>query len=182
MRSVIGKSARMIGQIQLVSRELKAMKTKIALSAITIILGTAAAVAQQNTDVGKANFEESCAICHGSAGKGDGMVALSLKVKPADLTVLAKNNGGVFPMSRVERVIDGRWHALLPAPLPNASDTFDETGFIATFNEAREMPIWGERLSIAAAEHYFDVPYDQEQYIDTHIKLLADYVYRIQER
>jgi hypothetical protein len=159
------------------------MKTKIALGAITIMLSTATAVAQQNMDVGKANFEASCAICHGLTGKGDGMVALGLKVKPSDLTVLSENNGGVFPRSRVERVIDGRWHAFLQTPLSNASNAYDETGFIGTFNEpAREMPIWGQRFSIIAAEHYFDVPYDQERYINTHIQLLSDYIYRIQER
>ncbi len=42
-------------------------------------------------------YHAHCAACHGSDGKGNGPAAAALKTKPADLTVLAKNNGGKFP-------------------------------------------------------------------------------------
>jgi mono/diheme cytochrome c family protein len=66
----------------------------------------------------------SCAACHGVSGKGDGPVARTLKLRPADLTSLSKTNKGVFPFSRVYEVIDGR--------------------FEVEAHGKRDMPIWGE--------------------------------------
>jgi len=48
-----------------------------------------------------------CASCHGTDLKGDGPMAKSLKVKPADLTRIAARNGGTFPLMRIERIISG---------------------------------------------------------------------------
>jgi hypothetical protein len=50
-----------------------------------------------------------------------------LKTRPADLTVLAKNNSGVFPYDMVYQMIDGR------------NTTVGSHG-------TREMPIWGYRF------------------------------------
>ncbi len=69
-------------------------------------------------------FRAHCAACHGAGGKGDGPAASALKMKPADLTALAKNNGGQFPAERVEKFISGD----SPAMASHGS---------------REMPIWG---------------------------------------
>ncbi|MEZ0099897.1 mono/diheme cytochrome c family protein [Bradyrhizobium elkanii] len=70
--------------------------------------GFAAAAYAEDADVGKAEFQASCASCHGVDGKGKGPVAGQLKVPPADLTALAKNNNGVFPITAVYEAIDGR--------------------------------------------------------------------------
>jgi mono/diheme cytochrome c family protein len=43
---------------------------------------------------GPALSKAYCASCHGADGKGDGPMAKSLKVKPADLTRIAARNGG----------------------------------------------------------------------------------------
>jgi mono/diheme cytochrome c family protein len=48
-------------------------------------------------------FKLHCAVCHGVDAKGDGPLAPHLKAMPANLTVLAKNNGGQFPAARVRR-------------------------------------------------------------------------------
>jgi len=69
-------------------------------------------------------YRAHCASCHGSEGKGNGPVASDLKTKPADLTVLAKNNGGKFPAERIRKFISG-----------------DEPSLIS--HGSREMPIWG---------------------------------------
>jgi len=69
-------------------------------------------------------FHAHCAACHGAEGKGNGPAASSLKTKPADLTVLAKNNGGKFPVGRVQKFISGDDPALMS-------------------HGSREMPIWG---------------------------------------
>lgn len=57
---------------------------------------------------GSAIFENYCAACHGRSARGDGPLADSLKARPADLTMIAKRNGGSFSADLVSRIIDGR--------------------------------------------------------------------------
>lgn len=72
------------------------------------IIGFSACASAQDTDVGKMEYQSSCASCHGIDAKGDGPVSKELKTRPADLTVLAKSNNGVFPYNRVYEMVDGR--------------------------------------------------------------------------
>ena len=53
-------------------------------------------------------FRTYCASCHGTAARGDGPLAASMTRKPADLTEIAKRNGGLFPTELVFRTIDGK--------------------------------------------------------------------------
>lgn len=53
-------------------------------------------------------YQLYCATCHGRGGKGDGPAAASLTTPPADLTTIAKRNGGTFPVERITAAIDGR--------------------------------------------------------------------------
>jgi mono/diheme cytochrome c family protein len=76
------------------------------------------------------DYEKYCASCHGSEGRGDGPVAKSMKVMPADITLLAMNNDGQFPTERVRAVIDGRADVAAHGP--------------------RAMPVWGEELYVSA--------------------------------
>ena len=69
-------------------------------------------------------FRAHCAACHGPEGLGNGPAAAALKTKPADLTVLAKNNGGKFPTERVQKFILGEDPSLVS-------------------HGSREMPVWG---------------------------------------
>jgi mono/diheme cytochrome c family protein len=57
---------------------------------------------------GEALYLTYCASCHGRSGRGDGPVADLLRVRPANLTRFATQNGGVFPTAKLQRVIDGR--------------------------------------------------------------------------
>jgi mono/diheme cytochrome c family protein len=57
---------------------------------------------------GRDVFLSYCAVCHGMRATGDGPMADVLKARPADLTQLAASNGGVFPVLRVVRQVDGR--------------------------------------------------------------------------
>jgi mono/diheme cytochrome c family protein len=68
-------------------------------------------------------YKEYCAVCHGTAGKGDGPAAAALKNRPADLTLLNQKNGGKFPALAVKNYIAGQ-------------DTVAAHG-------TRTMPIWG---------------------------------------
>jgi mono/diheme cytochrome c family protein len=116
-------------------------------------------------DIGKSEYLNSCAVCHGSDGKGGGTINDLLKVPATDLTKLSKRNGGVFPVDRVYAVIDGRE--------------------IVKGHGDRDMPAWGSRYSIdseMAAEYYRDVPYDMDMYTRARIMALIDYLNRIQQK
>lgn len=71
---------------------------------------------------GRVLYIEHCASCHGSAGRGDGPAADSMRRAPTDLTAFSRANGGVFPAEKTRRVIDGRG--------------------VASHGSV-EMPIWG---------------------------------------
>jgi mono/diheme cytochrome c family protein len=60
------------------------------------------------SDVGVTLYETHCTTCHGESGRGDGPSAKLLSSKPADLTLLAMNNGGTFSRDAVARTIDDR--------------------------------------------------------------------------
>ena len=71
----------------------------------------AALVAQDVGEVrtaGSSVYQTYCAVCHGPSGQGDGPLAASLRVRPPDLTLLARKSGGTFPKDRVTRTVDGR--------------------------------------------------------------------------
>lgn len=66
-------------------------------------------VSQAQADVAGAElYADYCAACHGVAGKGDGDMANVITIPSPNLTLLAKNNDGEFPMLRVIHTIDGR--------------------------------------------------------------------------
>jgi mono/diheme cytochrome c family protein len=75
-------------------------------------------------------YRRYCASCHGVDGHGDGPLAMSLIQKPADLTTLAKRNGGKFDETAVMMTIDGRLLVAQHGP--------------------RDMPVWG---AIFAEQH-----------------------------
>lgn len=54
---------------------------------------------------GKQMYGNYCAPCHGRDGKGNGPVASSLRQRPTDLTLLARNNHGKFPDAHVASVL-----------------------------------------------------------------------------
>ena len=82
---------------------------------------------------GKGQYGLHCAQCHGRGGKGDGPMSGAMKTPPADLTMLAKNNGGTFPTDKVIESIRSNSsipaHAALAAQLRSSTDS----GFGANF-------------------------------------------------
>jgi mono/diheme cytochrome c family protein len=121
------------------------------------------AAEETKIDVGKFEYEGSCAVCHGLTGKGGGPMAAQLKTQTPDITVLARKNGGVFPFDRVYQIIDGR--QMLEA------------------HGSREMPIWGRAFRLQSSV-FFDsrVPHDSESSARSRILALTEYVYRLQGR
>ena len=72
-------------------------------------------------------FRTYCAACHGQGGTGNGPVASSLRKPPADLTLFARRNDGMFSPELVYRIVDGR-------------DPVAGHG-------GGDMPIWGDAFS-----------------------------------
>ncbi len=64
--------------------------------------------AGQELKIGAAEYAQYCAGCHGADGHGGGPIAEYFGAKPPSLTVLAKDNGGKFPLQRTYQIIDGR--------------------------------------------------------------------------
>jgi mono/diheme cytochrome c family protein len=65
------------------------------------------AASAQDVSSGRTEYMLSCAQCHGIDAKGDGVLAGYLTTPPADLTVLASRNGGVFPSDSLYATIEG---------------------------------------------------------------------------
>lgn len=75
------------------------------------LLGCASqAVAQKAEILSRASddYYWSCLPCHGESGKGDGSMASILVKPPADLTQIAKSNGGKFPFWKVFEIVSGQ--------------------------------------------------------------------------
>ncbi len=62
----------------------------------------------QDADIGAELYADYCAACHGASGMGDGDMADVMTIPAPNLTLLAKNNDGEYPMLNVIHVIDGR--------------------------------------------------------------------------
>lgn len=80
--------------------------------------------------VGSELFRSYCVACHGKAGRGDGALGDLMKVRPPDLTVFSRDNGGVFPSEMVKKIIDGRQ--------PVAG------------HGGKDMPVWGDAFQSAS--------------------------------
>lgn len=139
---------------------MKHAKIAAALVALGVVGLAGSAYGADKADFGKREYDSKCAVCHGSDGKGNGPYAGIIDTRIPDITTMAKANGGVFPFSRVQELIDGRQTVRAHGP--------------------RDMPIWGNTYRATAGEAYFDVPYDPEFYVRTRVIALVDYLYRLQ--
>jgi len=90
-------------------------------------------------------FASYCSPCHGKLGKGDGPAAAALKVKPADLTQLKKNHGGVYSTRDFEEKINGM--------------------AMSSAHGTSEMPIWGPIFREIAGSPELRV-FNLKKYID----------------
>lgn len=98
-------------------------------------------------------FDRYCATCHGARATGDGPLAAMLRKPPANLTLLARRNGGVFSAEMVSRIVDGR------KPLSG--------------HGGGDMPVWGDAFGRSA---------DGPDTTPDKIKALVGYLESIQQK
>jgi len=103
---------------------------------------------------GAETYAAYCASCHGAEGKGDGPAAPALRVRPPNLTVLAKRKGGRFPEGDIYQVI--KW------------------GGGITGHGSKEMPVWGTAFKTASNT--------DEAEVNARIQALTQYLESIQIR
>jgi mono/diheme cytochrome c family protein len=72
---------------------------------------------------GKDMFNQYCAPCHGTDGKGNGPAASAMKTAPTDLTQLSKKHDGKYPASYVAGIM--KFGSGLPS------------------HGSADMPVWG---------------------------------------
>ncbi len=82
-------------------------------------------------ELGRRDYMNYCAACHGVEAKGDGTMGEFLTLAVPDLTTLSKLNAGKFPEERVVEVIDGRTDVKV--------------------HGMRDMPVWGDWFNREAA-------------------------------
>jgi mono/diheme cytochrome c family protein len=142
------------------------MSKKVLILAVGLILALVATQAfgeEQNAPLGQLEYETNCAVCHGVDGAGGGPYVELLTPPVPDLTLLQKNNGGVFPFERVYEVIDGREEVKAHGP--------------------RDMPIWGDRYDKDAVELGTMGEYvgDREAYLRARILALISHLFSLQK-
>lgn len=128
-----------------------------------LALAAAAATAQPAVDRGRVDYEANCASCHGRSGRGDGPLKPFLVQPPADLTALARRNGGAFPTQLVWEAIDGRAMARIGS------------------HGTSEMPVWGSEFRAQAQANPRTAEQSERQVRDRIVALL-DHLARLQEK
>ncbi len=135
----------------------------ISLTTIGVMLiGLSIKAQADKQDIGKREYDSTCAVCHGLTGKGDDGPLKPYLVKPVpNLTVLAKNNKGVFPFDKVFQIIDGRQEVAAHGP--------------------RNMPVWGNAFNNQTSLYFDNYPQqDNESAARSRILALTEYLYRLQ--
>lgn len=109
--------------------------------------------------LGRRDFMNYCAACHGADAKGDGSLAKFLTIAVPDLTKLTKLNAGQFPEERVVDVVDGRVEVQV--------------------HGMRDMPVWGDWFNAEAVAPDMDKD-SRELVVRDRIQSLVTYLKSIQ--
>jgi len=102
---------------------------------------------------GSEMFNSYCAPCHGKDAKGNGPAATALKNLPANLTELARKNGGKFPTDHVASVL--------------------RSG-VSGAHGSTDMPVWGPLFSAVSG--------NDDAIVQMRITNLIHYLEKLQEK
>ncbi|HVR17981.1 MAG TPA: cytochrome c [Candidatus Limnocylindrales bacterium] len=132
------------------------MKLSIMIYSLIFLISGAShtAALSAEPDAGKIFYMQHCSSCHGQEGHGNGPVSRYLNVKVPDLTLIKKNNNGIYPLDKVMWAIDGR-------------------GDVRAHGD-REMPIWGEIFIIEEQR-------SPQRARESKAKLIAEYIGKLQQ-
>ena len=142
--------------------KLRAIRRPAVLPAVVLAVALASPVSAQNMSLGEFEYMNSCSACHGADGKGNGSITGYLNQSVPDLTMLQKNNDGVFPVTSAYSFIAGG----------------AEVGAHGT----RDMPAWGRRYMIRAANDPDFLGGATQEYTNLRILALIEHLASIQEK
>lgn len=136
---------------------------RLAVTTAALVLAAALPAGAEDRDLGRITYNLHCASCHGAGGEGDGPMAAFLSLPPADLTTIQARNGGVFPFSRVYRII--------------------ETGEANEVHAASPMPARGEELltETLILQGIEIAPARREAFVRSRILALIDHIAQLQK-
>ena len=138
------------------------LKTNLILICLMLSFSISKAYGQQSIlDYGKQDFDKHCSSCHGQSGEGSGWLSVFLTQETPNLTLLAKQNGGILPFERLYNSVAGN-----QIPIHGPSD----------------MPAWGSAFRSEAKEQAMGILYDPEVVAKTRILLLLEYINRLQRK
>ncbi len=139
------------------------MQRLLTIGAVQAIAIFCFSVQASSMTLGEFEYKNSCAQCHGDSGKGDGPYASNLKTAPSDLTVLQKQNNGVYPVAKVFSIIEGTTDVRMHGP--------------------RDMPLWGRRFRTRVTESEEEFSrLDPNEYATTRILALIEYLATLQAK
>ncbi len=134
-----------------------------AATALASLLAVTTSLQAQAEDIGKREYMENCAACHGVTGRGNGPMAGIINQKVADLTQLSKANNGIFPYAAVYEAVDG--------------------SRVTAAHGTRDMPIWGSVYNEQAPQ-WLGYDYsrgDAQTFVRGRILALIGYIQTLQQ-
>lgn len=142
---------------------MKSNMSRLGIVVAALSLCSGPVFAETTNDLGKIEFVNNCAACHGVDGKGNGSLGNLMQRSPPDLTMLAKNNKGVLPMNRMFEIMEGKDVAS---------------------HGTRDMPIWGKEYYVEESQKLREArgSYDAPAVVRARILTLLEYISRIQAR
>ena len=125
------------------------MKKRLFSLVAILLAGCCSEAMAQDMVTGQYEYMNHCASCHGENGQGDGPLIEILKDPVPDLTVLSRNNEGMFPFHETLMVIDGRkglrGHGNY---MPVWGDTFERQEMTQAADDRSYMIAQGRLLSL----------------------------------
>jgi len=140
---------------------MRILKKLVYFVASILVILPGLAVAEMDS-IGKLEFQKNCAACHGIDGTGANSPFLDfMKKSPPDLTMIVKNNGGVYPYKRI--------FAMIQDPDRNRA------------HGSSDMPVWGDRYGMEVGKKYGSLDPRYAKEVEARILELVFYLATIQK-